>query len=50
METNGEELSIIEGLIGVPVPDYVLWIAVGVLVVFALALVAVGFFKEINKK
>ena len=48
--SSGEEMGIIESLIGVPIPDYVLWIAVGVIVVFAIALVAVGFFKEVNKK
>ncbi|MDR1088913.1 MAG: hypothetical protein LBJ48_03000 [Coriobacteriales bacterium] len=45
-----EEPTLIESLIGVPIPDYVLWIAIGVIVVVAIALVAWGFFKEVNKK
>ena len=45
-----EEPTLIESLIGVPLPDWALWVAIGVIVVFAVALVAWGFFKEINKK
>jgi hypothetical protein len=45
-----EEPTIIESLIGVPIPDYVLWIALGVVIAVAVIMVAVGFFKEINKK
>lgn len=45
-----QDLSIIESLIGVPIPDYVLWIALGVIVVIAIALVAWGFIKEVKKK
>ena len=43
-------LSLIEGLFGIPIPDYVLWIAIGVIVVIAVAMFGWGFFKEINKK
>ncbi|MDR3136423.1 MAG: hypothetical protein LBU07_03255 [Coriobacteriales bacterium] len=42
--------TIIENLIGVPIPDYALWIALGVVVLIAVLMVAVGFFREINKK
>lgn len=45
-----QEPSIIESLIGVPVPDVALWIALAVIVVVAVGLVAWGFFKEVNKK
>lgn len=45
-----EGLSFLEGLFGVAIPDSVLWIAIGVVVVVVVALVAWGFFKEINKK
>lgn len=45
-----DEPTIIEGLIGVPIPDAVLWVALGVIVVVAIALVAWGFFKEVKKK
>jgi len=45
-----DEPTIIENLIGVPIPDYVLWIAIGVIVVIIFALVAWGFFKELKKK
>ncbi len=50
MEETTGELSIIEGLIGVPIPDYALWIALGVIVLAAVALIAWGFFKEVKKK
>ena len=45
-----EEPSIIEGLIGFPVPDSVLWIAIGVIVVVIIAFIAYGFIKELRKK
>lgn len=45
-----DEPTIIESLIGVPIPDFVLWIVLGVIIVVALGLVAWGFFKEVNKK
>lgn len=45
-----EEPTLIEGLIGIPIPDYVLWIAVGIIVLIALGFVAKGFFSEIKKK
>lgn len=44
------EPTIIESLIGVPIPDYILWIVLGLIVLAAVILVAVGFFREINKK
>lgn len=45
-----EETTLIESLIGVPIPDYVLWIALGAIVLIAIILVAVGFLKEVKKK
>lgn len=45
-----KDMTIIESLIGIDIPDYVLWIVIGAIVVIAIALVAWGFFKEVNKK
>ena len=45
-----EEQSIIEGLLGFPIPDSVLWIAIGVIVVAVIAFIAYGFVKELRKK
>ena len=47
-ETN--DMTLIESLIGVPIPDYVLWIVLGVIVVVAIALFVWGFVKELKKK
>lgn len=49
MEEQNQDMSIIESLIGIDIPDYVLWIVIGVIVVIAIALVAWGFFKELKK-
>jgi len=45
-----EEPTILEGLIGVPIPDIAIWIALGVIVVIIIAFIAWGFFKELKKK
>jgi hypothetical protein len=47
MET--QEPTLIEGLIGIPIPDFALWIAIGVIVLAIIIMIAVGFFKEIKK-
>ena len=45
-----EEQTLLESLFGIAIPDYALWIAVGVIVVVVIALVAWGFVKELKKK
>jgi len=45
-----EEPTLLEGLIGVPIPDIALWIAIGVIIVIVIAFVAWGFIKELKKK
>ena len=45
-----DETTIIESLIGVNVPDFVLWIVIGVIILIAVIFVAWGFFKELKKK
>ena len=45
-----DEPTFLEGLIGIAIPDYVLWIVIGVIAVAIIGLVAWGFIKEINKK
>jgi len=45
-----EEQTIIEGLIGVPIPDIAIWIALGVIILVVIAFIAWGFFKELKKK
>lgn len=45
-----EEQTLIESLIGVPIPDFVLWIVLGVIVLVAVGLFAWGFIKELKKK
>lgn len=47
---ESENMGIIENLIGVDIPDSVLWIVIGVIVVIAIALVVWGFVKELKKK
>jgi hypothetical protein len=46
MET---EPTLIESLTGIAIPDFALWIVVGVVVIAIIAMIAVGFFKEIKK-
>ncbi|MDR2035740.1 MAG: hypothetical protein LBP91_03595 [Coriobacteriales bacterium] len=48
MEDNST--TIIENLIGAPIPDIAIWIAGGVIVVAIIAFIAVGFIKELKKK
>lgn len=45
-----EEMSIIESLIGIPIDDMYLWIAIGVIVLAAVLMVVWGFVKEVKKK
>ncbi len=45
-----DQPSLLEGLIGIDIPDYVLFIVIGVIVLVAIGFVAWGFVKEMKKK
>ncbi|MDR3053707.1 MAG: hypothetical protein LBU48_07600 [Coriobacteriales bacterium] len=45
-----EEPTWLEKLFGVPIPDYVIWIALGVIVLVVIAFILKGFFSELKKK
>jgi uncharacterized membrane protein len=44
------QLSVLEQLFGFPIPDFVLWIGVGVIVLVIIAFILKGFFDELKKK
>ncbi|NLG10022.1 MAG: hypothetical protein GX562_00605 [Coriobacteriaceae bacterium] len=45
-----DDLSILEKLFGFPIPDFALWIGIGVIVLVVLAFILKGFFDEMKKK
>jgi len=45
-----DEPTLLESLFGIAIPDFVLWIVIGVIAAAVIALVAWGFVKELNKK
>lgn len=45
-----DDITLIESLIGIAIPDYVVWIVIGAIILLAIILVAWGFLKEIKKK
>ena len=47
METEG---SILENLIGLPIPDWVIWIIAAIIILLIVIFIAKGFFDEMNKK
>jgi hypothetical protein len=48
--TAMEDASFLENLIGAPIPDFVLWIAGGVILVIIIIFIAKGFIDEMKGK
>jgi uncharacterized membrane protein YjfL (UPF0719 family) len=48
--TEGVELSWIEQLIGIPIPNWVIWAVLGVVLLVVVIFILKGFIDEMKKK